>query len=150
MLLGTPRRVLKAVVSKRWFAGGSENFAYDFALLTMGDSSIADHLTIAYPDDFESWIAAGYPSNYKNGQILQKFKGSKGSVTADVVETPYDPMGPGCSGGAWIAQKGSEYFAVGLNSFSIEGRESMFSPRFTSSRINQVLNRAKTELKSTT
>lgn len=143
---GTPRKVLKAVVNNQWMLGSRSPFAFDFAMLAMAEPTTSGYVEIGYPEDFDTWTAAGFPENYANGKVLHVFKGEKGRMTRSVVETSRDPMGPGCSGGAWLAETGGKTYVVGLNSFSIEGVTSMFSPRFTKDHINLVLGRVGNEL----
>lgn len=116
----------------------------------MKDPSVGGYYNIEYPESFDTWVNAGYPSNFAKGQLLHKFAGRKGAVTNDIVETPGNPMGPGCSGGAWIATKSAQNYVVGVNSFSFEGRESMFSPHFNQARIKAVLDKTKQVLGQTT
>lgn len=88
--------------------------------------------------------AFGYPVNYDCGKKMQ-------TVSAKIDVNPYNsytirmkgnPMGGGCSGGAWVKQNTN--IAVSLNSFSYVGDDStVYGPKLTDDFISLV-NYAKT------
>lgn len=140
---GFPRRVKHAIAHKGWASRGSENYAYDIAFLAMVEPTVTTWLTVGYPENFYKLASYGYPSNFYGGQLLMRYDGEKGDLSQTVVEMPFNPMGQGCSGGAWIASDAEKHYAVGVNSFNYEGRVSIFSPRFAKRNIDVIWKRAK-------
>ena len=69
----------------------------------------------------------GYPSNIKDGSVLQNISGyTDGRIPyGQYYYMTENPFGPGSSGGAWFNEDG---YVVGINSFGVRGTpNTMFS-----------------------
>ncbi len=108
------------------------NLAYDYAFIHTNTDSGAGWLGMKSDVPYPSWTAIGYPKERDKGERMQRVDGTKGTVSGGLVEMLGNPMGGGCSGGAWIAELtiphvGGNY-AIGLNSFGESPNE--YSPYF--------------------
>jgi hypothetical protein len=89
----------------------------------------------------EEFQAIGYPENFGEGQVMYAVDGKRGEIKSGIVQMVGNPMGRGCSGGAWIANLSSEggasrNLSVGLNSFRYANEpNNMYGPLFTRDTI---------------
>lgn len=71
---------------------------------------------------------------------MYKVEGSKGKVANGLVEMKDNPFGHGASGGAWIGELTIPHvgvnYAIGLNSHSNHGDNSLYSPYFDATTFN--------------
>lgn len=126
-----------AAVRNDWITGDdSWNWSKDYGFLTTFLDSNAGWLGMKSGIPYSSWTSIGYPSNYGDGKYLMKADGHMGEkLSHGVIRMDKNPMGPGSSGGAWIAElttpTAEGNYAVGLNSYGNSGYpESMFGPYF--------------------
>ncbi len=122
----------KAVPSKYITQAGVNNAA-DYGFITAfrpGPGWLGLKTEIPY----DHWTAIGYPENYGDTRYLQQVNGSKGSFDKNsAVLMLNNPMGPGSSGGAWIAElNASDHpggnYAIGLNGVIINN--GLYGPYF--------------------
>ncbi|MEK5376539.1 trypsin-like serine peptidase [Paenibacillus sp. FSL P2-0173] len=125
-----------------WVVGPNQekNWAFDYAFGYTSIDSQAGSLGMKFsseiPAEFE---AIGYPNNFGNSQVMYGVIGRKGRVGTGVVEMLDNPMGPGCSGGAWLD---GEYI-ISLNSYSASDPNTEYGPVLnanTRSLYDAVLN----------
>lgn len=130
--------IKKAVTQAGWVTG-SNIVAYDldYSFMVANKESGAGWLGWQTNIPYSSFTAIGYPSNIEKGKYMQQFTGQLSTNAGGVVSMLNNPMGPGCSGGAWIGDLtiphvGGNY-AIGLNSYSVSGQtDTEWSPLFDS------------------
>lgn len=101
----------------------------DYAFLKVGDNEDVPNywLGIASAPSSRRTNSMGYPSNIKNGAVLQNVKGyTDGRIPYGLYYYMTDnPFGPGSSGGAFFNEDG---YVVGINSFGVSNTpNTMFS-----------------------
>ena len=116
-----------------WVTGGAGRYKWDYAFIKTAAPSSSGYFGLKTLIPYGAWEAIGYPSNFASARIMQKFDGTKGTVTADVVQMNGNPMRSGNSGGAWDVGG----YVVGNNSYHVTGdTTSEWSPYYDSEVIN--------------
>lgn len=136
---------VKAVAVKAgWSKNGS--WALDYAFGITAES--CDVETLGYKTDapYSTVTAIGYPFNFGDSERMQRCSGAQKPDETGIVAMLDNPMGGGCSGGAWLGgslQTPADCFAVGLNSFSKNNDPKEYGPLFDAGFVS-LLTFAKT------
>ncbi|MFN8333609.1 MAG: hypothetical protein U0U09_00690 [Cyclobacteriaceae bacterium] len=141
---GGQKITIKTLTTKAAWHNGTDNlpFEFDYSFLVAKTKSGAGWLGWKTLIPYSTWTAIGYPVAYDKGKYMQEVTGSKGNNNEPgLVEMLNNPMGPGCSGGAWIGELSTPHstgnYAIGLNSFHFESQpNNEWSPLFDSSFSN--------------
>lgn len=96
----------------------TENYAYDYALGVTRVAAKGTVLNYAINSTGGTAIAYGYPTNYESGQKMVYVDGEYTvyEKKEGVYEMLDNPMGGGCSGGAWVDK--DKNTVVSVNSYS--------------------------------
>lgn len=94
----------------------TENYAYDYALGVTRVAAKGTVLNYEINSAGGTAIAYGYPANYENGKKMVYVEGEYTKYNSGVYEMLGNPMGGGCSGGAWVNK--SKNAVVSVNSYS--------------------------------
>lgn len=130
---GTAEQVVavQSVVVDTRYITNSNYHDYDYAFGATEDAATGEVLNYEINNSAGEAIAYGYPTNYENGKKMVYTEGAYTKYgSKGVLEMLGNPMGGGCSGGAWI-KKGTNK-AISVNSYSYTSRpEDQYGPFFT-------------------
>lgn len=128
--------IIGDLILTAYYNNGSVNGAYDYAFMRTGTDSGAGWLGFQTGLPYNKFTAIGYPSNYFGGKSMARVTGTKGNITSNIATMVDNPMGPGCSGGAWIGDVITDHvggnYAIGLNSSSSGSPDDEQGPYFDS------------------
>lgn len=119
------------------------NSAYDYAFANTeieSDSHYIDTVLLGrYEEEIES---IGYPGNFGDGQIMYTVNGQMKIISEGIFKMEGNPMGGGCSGGAWFTYLGTNFpYVVGLNSFRTDDPDDVYGPRINEKEAVELYNR---------
>lgn len=108
---------ISAATRDSWVVGGGENSnrKVDYGFIITETETLDGWLGLEIGFEHDNLYAIGYPSNYSDGQILQKVNGHNAGVEDGVAAMSDNPYGSGASGGAWIVDQEDERYAIGNN-----------------------------------
>lgn len=127
--------ITQVCVDTRYYSSGTANNSFDYAFLALEEKADSIYTFMRYYPGHPTFdvTAIGYPENYGNSDFMYAVTGTAiANYESNIVEMSDNPMGEGCSGGAWFTCIESVYYAVGLNSYGSDLHPNrQYSPLFT-------------------
>ena len=121
------------------------DYAYDYALGIAEFAASGQILGYQINSDDGTAVSYGYPTNYEGGLRMVYVEGTYTKYKTGIYEMLGNPMGGGCSGGAWVDRLTNA--AVSVNSYSYTSRpDDQYGPIFGTefeSLINSALGAIK-------